>query len=165
MVGMVIGFLALLATGWLGWQLVHQNGRMLLRMEALQKRLDEIESAKQEKPEPQKDTRANRFGSHVLANSKIKRDGLKAGTVAPEFRLPRLDGGELALSELRGRVVLLVFSSPHCGPCNILAPKLQKFHRKYPQLELVMISRESQDENRAKVKEHGLTFPVALQKQ
>jgi hypothetical protein len=28
-----------------------------------------------------------------------------------------------------------------------------------------MISRESQDENRAKVKEHRLTFPVLLQKQ
>jgi hypothetical protein len=66
---------------------------------------------------------------------------------------------------LRGKLVLLVFSSPHCGPCNTLAPKLQKFHRKNPGLELVMISRESQDENSAKVKEHGLTFPVVLQKQ
>ncbi|HEV3255829.1 MAG TPA: TlpA disulfide reductase family protein, partial [Gemmataceae bacterium] len=34
-----------------------------------------------------------------LAASRIKRDGLKAGTPAPAFRLPRLDGGELALED------------------------------------------------------------------
>ena len=100
-----------------------------------------------------------------LATSKIKRDGLKSGTVAPEFRLPRLDGGQLALSDLRGKMVLLVFSSPHCGPCNTLAPKLQEFHRKHPTVELVMISQGEPDENRAKVKEHELTFPMVLQKQ
>ena len=94
----------------------------------------------------------------------IKRDGLKAGTVAPEFSLPRLDGrGELVLSELRGRQVLLVFSSPGCGPCNTLAPQLEKFHREHSELQVVMISKGEPKENRAKVKEHGLTFPVVLQ--
>jgi peroxiredoxin len=85
--------------------------------------------------------------------------------VAPEFRLPRLDGGDLALSDVRGKFVSLVFSSPLCGPCNTLAPKLEKFHRKLPELELVMISQGEPDENRKKVEEHGLTFPVLLQKQ
>jgi peroxiredoxin len=128
------------------------------------------------------DGRGNRFSQRSVARSKIKRDGLKAGTPAPEFRLPRLDGhGELALEELRGRRVLLVFSDPHCGPCNALAPELEKFHRKQnsdspppsppgegeqsPMLEVVMISRGEPKENRAKVKLHGLTFPVVLQQQ
>ena len=76
------------------------------------------------------DGRAERFSNRSLARSKLKRDGLKAGTLAPDFRLPRLDGhGELALSELRGQRVFLVFSSPGCGPCNALAPELEKFHR------------------------------------
>jgi len=61
--------------------------------------------------------------------------------------------------------VLLVFSSPHCGPCDALAPALQKFHREHPELEVVMISRGEPKENRAKVKEHGLTFPIVLQQQ
>jgi len=161
---------------WAGWQLLRQNGRILLRLDALEKQLEELRAERaQARASPQPGPlpegegedagREGRFGSRSLANSKIKRDGLKAGTVAPEFRLPRLDGGELALSDLRGKFVLLVFSSPHCGPCNILAPKLEKFHRKLPQLELVMISQREPAENRAKVKEHGLTFPVALQKQ
>ena len=110
--------------------------------------------------------RSDRFSNRSLARSKLKRDGLKAGTVAPEFSLPRLDGrGELVLSELRGRQVLLVFSSPGCGPCNTLAPQLEKFHREHSELQVVMISKGEPKENRAKVKEHGLTFPIVLQQQ
>ena len=131
--------------------------------------------------------RADRFSNRSLARSKIKRDGLKAGTPAPDFRLPRLDGrGELSLEEFRGHRVLLVFSSPHCGPCNTLAPALEKFYRKqsataHPltltlspsegerenlsQVAVVMISKGEPKENRAKVKKHGLTFPVVLQQQ
>ena len=115
---------------------------------------------------PGEGQRANRFGNRTLARSKIKRDGLKAGTAAPDFRLARLDGrGELALSELRGQSVLLVFSSPGCGPCNTLAPELEKFHCEHPELEVVMVSKGEPKENRAKVKEHGLTFPIVLQQQ
>jgi peroxiredoxin len=91
---------------------------------------------------------------------------LKAGTPVPDFRLPRLYGrGDLTLSELRGQRVLLVFSSPGCGPCNTLAPKLEKFHREHAEIEVVMISKDEPNENRAKVKEHGLTFPIVLQQQ
>src|SRR6516162_5643935 len=115
--------------------------------------------------EPVGDGRVSRFSNRSLAHSKIKRDGLKAGTHAPDFRLPRLDGGELSLGDLRGQRVLLVFSSPHCGPCNTLAPKLEKFHRKHQDLKMVMVSRGEPEENRAKVKEFNLTFPVVLQQQ
>jgi peroxiredoxin len=107
----------------------------------------------------------SRFGNRSLARSKIARDGLKAGTPAPQFRLPRLDGGELALEELRGGRVLLIFSDPHCGPCDALAPRLEQLHREHWELRVVMISRGEPKENRAKVKEHGLTFTVVLQQQ
>jgi peroxiredoxin len=112
------------------------------------------------------DERVNRFSNRSLVGSKIKRDGLKVGTPAPDFRLPRLDGrGDLSLHELSGKSVLLVFSSPHCGPCTALAPELERFHRQHPDLKLVMISKGEPKENRAKVKEHGLTFPIVLQQQ
>jgi peroxiredoxin len=101
-----------------------------------------------------------------VAHSKIKRDGLKAGNRAPEFSLPRIDGaGDLALEALRGRRVLLVFSDTRCGPCSALASDLEKFHREHAEVEVLMISRGEPKENRAKVKEHGLTFPVVLQRQ
>ena len=174
-----LAWLALLGISCLGWQLLRQNGRILLRLEELEKRLDEFEFGGHGEPAAQStelnpgfrtpiagngDGRESRFNNRSLTRSKIKRDGLKAGTPAPDFRLPRLDGhGELALSELRGRQVLLVFSSPHCGPCNMLAPELEEFHHQHPELELVMISNGEPKENRAKVKEHGLTFPIVLQ--
>ena len=73
---------------------------------------------------------ANHFRERALTRSKIKRDGLKAGTVAPDFTLPRLDGKiALSMSELRGKRVLLVFSNPGCGPCNALAPESEKLYR------------------------------------
>ena len=59
--------------------------------------------------------------------------------------------------------MLLVFSDPECGPCNALVPKLGKFHREHTDISVVMISRGDPKENRAKVKEHRLTFPVVLQ--
>jgi len=176
----------------LGWQLLRQNGRMLLRLDELEKRLDELEFGEPDDglpeesgarhsvradPEsgetgaqgtdaPYPDERASRFNNRSLAHSKINRNGLKAGTPAPEFRLPRLDGrGDLSLADLRGERVLLVFSSPQCGPCNALVPELGKFHQANPQISIVLISRGEAKENRAKVKEHGLTFPVVLQQQ
>lgn len=191
----LLGFawLAILVGAWLTWQLLYQNGRMLLRLEQVEEQLDELDFGRSDEPAglrvageavlellDQKqesgkqsaeiggngDGRESRFGSRSLARSKIKRDGLKAGTPAPDFRLPRVDGrGELTLSDLRGRRVLLVFSSPSCAPCLELAPHIEIFHREHPELEVVMISKGEPKENRAKIKEQGLTFPVVLQQQ
>jgi peroxiredoxin len=213
--------LAIFAVGWLEWQLLRQNGRILLRLDELEQRLNELEFGDASEPERlgnettdqinarahagplhepgrpltpalspdrgegEAPDRGDRFRNRSLARSKLKRDGLKAGTLAPDFRLPRLDGhDELSLEQLRGRPLLLVFSDPHCGPCNALAPELEKFHRQQRATEhrltltlspsegereaekgvaVVMISRGDPKENRAKVKEHGLTFPIVLQ--
>jgi peroxiredoxin len=98
-----------------------------------------------------------------LAASRLNRKGLKAGEAAPDFRLPRIDGGELSLKDLRGRRVLLVFSDPHCGPCAELAPRLQEIHLERPDLNVLVISRGDVEESRAKASEWGLSFPIVLQ--
>jgi peroxiredoxin len=100
-----------------------------------------------------------------LQASRINRAGLKAGTAAPAFRLPRLGGGELALEDFRGRRVLLVFSDPKCGPCDQLAPDLEKLHRQGSDVQILMIGRGDPEANRAKVTTLGLSFPVVLQRQ
>jgi len=100
-----------------------------------------------------------------LANSRINRSGLKAGTVAPEFKLPLVGGGELALADLRGRRVLLVFSDPNCGPCDEFAPRLQGLHKDRPDLYVIMISRRDAAATGVKAKALGLTFPIVMQKQ
>jgi peroxiredoxin len=160
--------------------LISAEGRIASELATGEKPLLALLNGKAERRDPKSETgsghvdlvvtneadRADRFKNRSLAHSKLKRDGLKAGTPAPDFRLPRLDGrGQLALSELRGRIVLLVFSDPHCGPCQALAPQLEALHRKQSEVAIVMISRGEPSENHAKVKEHGLTFPVVLQHQ
>jgi peroxiredoxin len=104
--------------------------------------------------------RSHRF----LASSQINQDGLKAGTLAPEFTLPGLDGSEISLSSFRGRPVLLVFSDPNCKPCNELLPKLEEIHRKSKDLQVLMIGRGDPKANRNQMKELGLSFPVVLQR-
>src|SRR5437773_1747820 len=110
--GVLIGVLALMGlmlgmSCCLGWQLLRQNGRMLLRLEELEERLerlDEWEFGEQDSHESERSNQksgmeqeleaspatngqeqANRFRKRSLARSKIKRDGLKSGTVAPSF--------------------------------------------------------------------------------
>jgi peroxiredoxin len=103
-------------------------------------------------------------GNRTLTESKINRSGLPAGTPAPNFRLPRLGGGELSLEDYQGQEVLLVFSDPHCGPCDYVAPRLEELHRKRPETRILIVSRGEEEENRRKATEHGLSFPIALQK-
>jgi peroxiredoxin len=119
-------------------------------------------------PSPNSETsgsrQRSRLGTRALTTSRLNRNGLSRGTRAPVFRLPRLQGGELSLLEYRGRSVLLVFSDPHCGPCDALAPELEWLYRHSTDLQLVMISRGDREANRAKAAEHRLTFPIALQR-
>jgi peroxiredoxin len=84
--------------------------------------------------------------------------------VAPGFSLPELDGHSISLEEYRGRRIILVFSDPNCGPCNILAPRLEELSRRTPDIQVIMVSRGDPETNKAKATEHHLTFPVLLQR-
>ncbi len=59
--------------------------------------------------------------------------------------LPEIQGTEwidqspIKLSDLRGRVVLLDFWAPWCGPCRYTFPKLQKWHESYKDKGLVIL--------------------------
>jgi peroxiredoxin len=103
-------------------------------------------------------------GNKALNQSRLNRSGLKAGTLAPNFRLPLLDGKELALEDFEGKRVLLVFTDPGCVPCELLAPKLERLHRERNDLQVLMISRQDAEINRQKVAKLGLTYPVVLQR-
>jgi peroxiredoxin len=98
-----------------------------------------------------------------LTASRLNRKGLKAGAPAPDFRLPCLDGGELSLADLRGGRVLLVFSDPHCGPCEELAPRLQAIHLERSDLTVLVVSRGGVEANRDKAVALALSFPIVLQ--
>src|SRR6266576_973988 len=100
MLGLALAWAAILVGCWLGWQLLRQNGRLLLRLEELEKRLNELE-----------------FGSG-------EPEGLPVGSEAPTFELADLAGGRKSLAQFRGQPVLLVFFNPACGYCREMLPKL-----------------------------------------
>ena len=50
---------------------------------------------------------------HLLSDAQatIEKRGIQPGEMAPDFELPRVDGGTLRLNELRDKPVLLHFGS------------------------------------------------------
>ncbi len=106
------------------------------------------------------------FGRRELAASRIERNGLGAGTPAPSFVLPDVRGGTVALDGFRGRKVLLVFSDPHCGPCQELAPHLARIDEAHRGngLAVVLVGRGEPEENRAKADAQGLACPLVVQR-
>ena len=56
----------------------------------------------------------------------IKTVRTPAGTQAPDFDLPFLDGGRVHLAENRGSVVVLAFWATWCEPCRAEMPSMDK---------------------------------------
>jgi peroxiredoxin len=103
-------------------------------------------------------------GNRPLSESRINRSGLSQGTAAPAFKLPSIDGGEISLEAYRGRRLLLVFSDPQCGPCRALMPELAAFHKRTPDIKILVISRGNLEAVKAELAERPAAFPVAVQK-
>ena len=84
---------------------------------------------------------------------------------APDFTLERLDaqGGELTLSDLKGKPVVVNFWASWCIPCKDEAPLLQETYEKYKDQGLVVLGVDAQDfrqDARRFMKRFGVTYPV-----
>jgi peroxiredoxin/uncharacterized membrane protein YphA (DoxX/SURF4 family) len=131
----------LVGEGWLLVQMMTQQGRLLLRIEALENR----------SAPPQ-------AGARIM--------GLAVGTPAPAFNLPGLHGETMTLEALRarGKPFLLLFSDAACGPCTALLPEIGQWQRDHAaKMQVALITRGTVEANRAKVTEPGVT-DVLLQK-
>ena len=64
---------------------------------------------------------------------------VEAGQPAPEIRLDDLSGRPVALSDFRGKVVLVDFFASWCAPCREELPVLEKLSTKYRKRGLVVL--------------------------
>jgi len=143
--------LGLLAGQW-GFlvHLLRQNGRLLVRLEAVEATLAE-------------------GGSVVPSENGTpvhQAEGLPVGSAAPQFSLSGLHGETLTLDALRssGKPVMMLFTDPGCGPCSAMLPEVGRWQEEHAQkLTLALISRGEVEENKTKAQEHGLRN-VLLQK-
>jgi len=68
---------------------------------------------------------------------------------APDFSFTSLDGKQISLEDLAGKVVLLDFWGTWCGPCVESVPDLRQLHKKYsqdPSFVLIGISSDRDEE-------------------
>jgi len=142
----VVGVLA--AQWWFVVHLLRQNGRLLMRLEALEESV------------------AQGGGAAPSGNNGGVASGLAVGTQAPPFSLSGLYGETLTLEALlsHDKPLMLLFTDPNCGPCNALLPEIGRWQEEYSEkLAIALISRGDTAENRTKTSEHGVGH-VLLQK-
>jgi peroxiredoxin len=84
------------------------------------------------------------------------------GTRAPEFRLARLEGGEVALADLLATgPAALAFFKVSCPVCQMTLPFLDRIHAGSG-LRVYGISQNDAADTREFAQEYGLQFPMLL---
>ncbi len=91
----------------------------------------------------------------------------REGFQAPDFTLDLLDGGQVTLSELRGKAVVINLWASWCPPCRDEMPAIQDVYERNRDrgLEVLAINTTYQDREKdaaAFVQEFNLTFPIPL---
>ncbi len=101
-----------------------------------------------------------------VACDRVERRGqIEIGLPVPEYRAQTMQGEPVALSELRGRVVLLNGWATWCIPCQREVPALQQLYeeRRHEGLEIVGVNVDvggADDKVRQFMTAFGMTYPV-----
>lgn len=140
-VALAVALGAVIAVG--GYAVAHlmrSYGRVLVRLETVEERL---RSAGFELEDP----------------DEMPAHGLEPGTPAPTFELESIHGDRVTLDNLRepGNPVLLLFTSPTCGPCSLLMPTIAEWQREHDgELTVALVSDGDPDAVRAEAANHEL---------
>ena len=87
------------------------------------------------------------------------------GTLAPDFVIPDLAGKPVALSDFKGKVVILDMWSIDCDPCKWEFPHFQALYEEYKDKGLVVLGAHVDSPRKLTrvedfVRAKGITFPV-----
>ncbi len=134
-----LGGVVITAGGWLGYQLFLHYGRLLVRLEEMERR-----------------------GGHPSLPPVA---GLPLGTVVHDFELAGHDGGHVTLSQWRGRAVLLVFVDVRCGFSRELVRDIDALpsHPDGVVPQVLILTAEDSEDTRRLLEERPPRWPVLLQ--
>ena len=93
--------------------------------------------------------------------------GPREGFYAPDLTLDALQGGQIKLSELRGKVVVVNFWTSWCPPCRAETPALEAAFEAYKGSSVVVLGVNLTDQDslpdiKSFVQEYKLTYPILL---
>ena len=112
------------------------------------------------------DAQANKADLIPAGSADSSGDTQLQGKQAPDFSLVDLDGKKVALSEFKGKPILLTFWATWCGPCKLEMPWIQEFSRKYEPQGLVTLGIATDDVPKSVVEgvigKAGVTYPTLL---
>ncbi|MCB9712838.1 MAG: TlpA family protein disulfide reductase [Myxococcales bacterium] len=91
--------------------------------------------------------------------------GSALGETAPTLAGKTIDGERLALSDLRGQVVLVNIWATWCKPCNQELPELARLHdelapKGFTVLGVSVDKRQALGQVHGKIQQHGLRYPM-----
>ena len=142
MLGLATALLVVAVVGgvFVLYQIIRQQGRMLLRMDHLERLL---------------------VSQAAPSNVPV---GPPVGSALEPFALADLAGRTIGLEDLAGRKALLVNWSPACGYCDLIGPDVATLG---PQLSdagtaLVLVAHGDAASNRQLAEKHGITTPILL---
>ncbi len=87
------------------------------------------------------------------------------GRPAPDFNLRDLDGKQVQLSGLKGKVVLLDFWATWCEPCREEIPKLDRLSKEFKEKNVLVLGidvNEEEDVVRTFVDKNKIGYPILL---
>ena len=141
--------LLILASLWIGfYQIVKQQGRILLRLDQLEGKTQSAQT-KVEKP-----------------SEEAEPVGLPLEMDFPAFSFSDVWGKTVALADFRGRRVLLVHWNFECGFCDSIAAELAALQTSLEKanVALVLLAYGDADLNQKGAAEHGLKCHILLMK-
>jgi thiol-disulfide isomerase/thioredoxin len=97
------------------------------------------------------------YARKVIANPKRAGDPL-----APPFSVTTLDGRQVSLDQLAGKIVVMDFWATWCPPCRAAVPEFKELTKKYPPSKLVLISFSADSDQQAWrdfISKHDMEWP------
>ena len=88
---------------------------------------------------------------------------LENGSLANDFELENLEGENVRLSDLRGKVVVVNFWATWCIPCVEEMPSFQEFQDQFPDFVMIGIDqKEGADKVKSFLEGKGINYSILL---